>query len=655
MDYFYRYILRLGFLGSALLGSFSTPRPTQAQIPNYLHTEGSRILDVNGNQVILTGINWFGMETESYAPHGLWSRSLESILDQVVELGFNTIRLPYSNQLFDPSSTPNGISYDLNPDLESLSGVEIMDRVVAEAGERGLKVILDRHRPDSHTQSELWYTTQFSEERWIQDWVMLAQRYSGDGTVIGMDLHNEPHGRATWGSGDTETDWRLAAERAGNAILEVNPNLLIIVEGISHYNGQGYWWGGNLTGAGEHPVHLDVPGRLVYSSHEYGPGVFPQTWFTDPSFPENMPAIWDQHWGYLHKEGIAPVLLGEFGGRSVGGDAEGAWQRALVSYLQENNISYTYWTLNPNSGDTGGILLDDWQSVNTEKHSLLSGYQFPMIEIEQSNGRSAAPKAQKTPLSAPPSPMPTTSIQTSPTPQPPLAATPLALAMGGSLKVRYRTTSPPEHTSDAKPEFIIVNNGSTPVRLEDVELHYWFKDEPGQSFTFHCDWAKIGCENILGEFKADEGENYYLRLRFLTGSETIQPGEDTGEIKIRFNRADWSEIRQSDDYSYSNVSEYLDWDRVALYLGGKLIWGSKMGSTPINLLPGAPTPTPPQPDLAFVPEEGENARSMPGDVSISKTTRKPDLRGWETWLITAMACFVAGFTFAVIWSIRRRG
>ena len=40
--------------------------------------------------------------------------------------------------------------------------------------------------------------------------------------VIGMDLRNEPY-NACWGCGEASRDWRLAAEKAGNAILEVNP------------------------------------------------------------------------------------------------------------------------------------------------------------------------------------------------------------------------------------------------------------------------------------------------------------------------------------------------------------------------------------------------------------------------------------------------
>jgi endoglucanase len=54
-----------------------------AQENGFLHTDGSRILDANGNHIIITGISWFGLETENYAPHGLWARSLDSFLDQM--------------------------------------------------------------------------------------------------------------------------------------------------------------------------------------------------------------------------------------------------------------------------------------------------------------------------------------------------------------------------------------------------------------------------------------------------------------------------------------------------------------------------------------------------------------------------------------------
>lgn len=367
----------------------------------YLHTEGAKIVDSLGHEVRLTGVNWFGMETGTYAPHGLWSRNWEEMLDQVVAMGFNTIRLPFSTQMLDPDAQrTEGVDYKINPDLKGLNGLQVMDRIVEGARQRNLKVILDRHRPGVDGQSSLWYTDHYSEQRWIDDWVMLAKHYAGNDTVIGVDLHNEPHGEATWGTGDPKTDWRLAAERAGNAILAINPHLLIIVEGVERFGNDSYWWGGNLKGALEYPVRLKVPSQLVYSAHDYGPGVFQQNWFSAPDFPANMPAIWRAHWGYLVEQDIAPVLLGEFGGRSVGSDAEGTWQQALLAYLKDHGISYTYWALNPNSGDTGGILNDDWTTVNQAKLKLLQGYQWPLIKPLPTPTATNVPLPTSTPTTA---------------------------------------------------------------------------------------------------------------------------------------------------------------------------------------------------------------------------------------------------------------
>lgn len=346
----------------------------------FWHTSGNRILNAGDRAVRIAGVNWFGLETDTYAPHGLWVRGYKEMLDQIKGLGYNTIRLPYSNQLFDSSSTPNGIDFTKNPDLQGLNGLRIMDKVVSHAGNIGLRIILDRHRPDSGSQSALWYTPAYSESRWIEDWKMLAARYNGNPTIIGADLHNEPHDPACWGCGDSTIDWRLAAERAGNEILSVNPDWLIFVEGVQSYNGDYYWWGGNLSGAGQHPIRLSVPGRLVYSAHDYPASVFAQSWFNDPDYPNNLPALWDARWGYLHKNNIAPVLLGEFGTK-LQTASDRLWFDALIKYLGTGagSINWTFWSWNPNSGDTGGILMDNWNTVDQEKHEKLLPIQFPFF------------------------------------------------------------------------------------------------------------------------------------------------------------------------------------------------------------------------------------------------------------------------------------
>jgi endoglucanase len=359
----------------------ATPRPTPTPMPvgtGPLRTDGANLVDAVGREVRLTGVNWSGFETSTYAPFGLSSRGLDEMLDQIVIAGFNTIRLPYSNQLFDVSSKPNGIDFKKNVDLERLTGLQIMDRIVDAAGRRGLRVILDRHRLTADVQSDLWYSDRVPEQRWIRDWVMLAQHYRGNPAVIGADLHNEPHGAATWGDDNPRTDWRLAAERAGNAILAVNPDWLIVVEGIESVAGNAYWWGGNLSATAEAPVRLVLPHRIVYSAHDYGPDVSWQRWFQPPEFPTNLPGLWRSNWAYLREQGVAPVLVGEFGGRSVGQDPEGVWQRTLISFLQDEGFSYTYWVWNFD-GWTGGILQDDGNTLNRSKLSLLSPSQWPLL------------------------------------------------------------------------------------------------------------------------------------------------------------------------------------------------------------------------------------------------------------------------------------
>jgi len=393
------FIVGMMILSSCVPTTVSTTLPDSEQSfaqcqpgrsGGFLKAVHSELVDTSGCQVQLTGVNWFGFETSTFAPHGLGVRNLQDMLNQIARTGFNTIRLPFSNQLFDPASKPNGINYQLNPDLKGLKGLALMDRIVQGAHNVGLKIILDRHDPTADQRPALWYTDRMPQARWIQDWVMLAQHYRGNDTIIGADLANEPHGPATWGDGNPSTDWRLAAEQAGNAILAVSPDWLIIVEGIEQYHNDSYWWGVNLEGAGQYPVRLSVPDKLVYSAHDYGPEVYKQSWLKASNFPHNLPEVWQQHWAYLQKVGTAPVFMGEFGGGSMGQDAEGVWQRSLVSFLKTNNISYAYWAWNPDSSDTGGILQNDWKTVNQSKLDVLNAYQWPMLGRQQTrkNGQS---------------------------------------------------------------------------------------------------------------------------------------------------------------------------------------------------------------------------------------------------------------------------
>ncbi len=406
-------ILALHFLPLAF-APMGAAQSTTALPP--FSTQGARIVDRQGQTVLLRGVNWFGMETETHTPHGLWARDYKDMLQQISNLGYNTIRLPFSVQALR-SQTISGVDFSNgnNRDLAGKTPLQVMDLVVQEAERQGLWILLDSHRLNDSNIPQLWYGDGFSEDDWIGTWELLARRYRHQANVIGADLKNEPHGPASWGTGDRATDWRLAAERAGNAILAIAPNWLIVVEGVqNNVPGQrlSHWWGGNLEGVRNYPVRLSQPNQLVYSPHEYGPGVHNQPWFNEPGFPQNLPVRWQLGFHYIADENLAPILIGEFGGRQVDATSkEGIWQRELVDFIDQNDLSFTYWSWNPNSGDTGGILRDDWRSIDAPKQALLSTLLTADV--------ASAPTPTPTPTPDPaPTPMPTPEPEPTPMPEP---------------------------------------------------------------------------------------------------------------------------------------------------------------------------------------------------------------------------------------------
>ncbi|MHB8674726.1 MAG: glycoside hydrolase family 5 protein, partial [Candidatus Limnocylindrales bacterium] len=508
---------------------------------NYLHTCGNRIYDSHGHEVKITGINWEGMEGSGYAPGGLGNRNWQSLLDEIARLGYNTVRIPFSNETIDSAQDIANVNFALNPDLEGLTGLEMLDRLIAGARARGLKVILDRHQPTSASGATLWYDSQVPQSRWIADWRMLAARYAGNDTVIGFDLANEPHGAATWGTGDPATDWRLAAEKAGNAVLSVNPYLLVFVEGVADYQGDHFWWGGNLDGVRTQPVRLHVPNRLVYSPHDYGPAISAQTWFSDPSFPRNLPAEWDKHWGYIQEEGIAPVVVGEFGGWSFGNDPDGKWQTTLLAYLKQHDIGFLIWSLNP-SWDTGGILGPDWKTVNWQKQDAY----HPLLAAPLSRG-------------------PTGTFGVAPS----------------RVAVLFRQDGPGGQTDQIAFTARILNDGPTPVDLSQLELRYWFQ---AGSLIPSTDKVSLQTGDLNGATvnatvvpTMRGGQGYYLSIRFAPGSGTVAPYRATGDLRVQFDKPRSATLAQTADYSYAGTpsanNNFTEWNRVTLYRDGKLVWG----------------------------------------------------------------------------------
>jgi len=403
-------------LMAAAVSTTASAQTTNTVGSGYWHTKGNQVIDSGGNVVRIAGINWYGFETADALAHGLWAQDYKTVLNNIKALGYNVIRVPFSNQMVESNPIPtnftsfaNGAA--ANTDLVGKTALQDLDAIVAYAGSIGLRIILDNHRSDAGNSNEangLWFTAAFPQSNWIADWQTMAMRYSaakftfnGNPTVIGMDLRNEPHllanGAATgacW-TGDSQSNgcptsspqnWPVAAQLAGNAILAINPKLLIFVEGNDCYNTVCGWQGGNLIGVATNPVILSVPNQLVYSPHEYGPVLFVQKWENASTTPASLASIWNQYWGYISASGTAPLWIGEFGTGNGAADiqdtaagSEGQWFQSLTSFIKANPaLSWSYWAAN---GEDSFALLDSNYNAapaSALKQSILAAMQFPL-------------------------------------------------------------------------------------------------------------------------------------------------------------------------------------------------------------------------------------------------------------------------------------
>jgi endoglucanase len=350
----------------------STARGQHTEIAPPLHTEGHQILDASGHPVRLTSVNWYGFDQKEFVAGGLDHAPLAAIVEQIREIGVNSVRLPWANETLEKNPLVPEYAVAANPQFKGKHAMDVMDAVVAALAHAHIMVILDNHvsRADwccSETDGNgLWYNNEYPESNWLADWQTIAKRYGDQPWVVGADLRNELRNGATWGGTDPKLDWHAAAERGGKAVLTANSRLLVMVESPEYST--------NFTGFDKLPVSLPIAHRLVYSPHAYFAGG--QT----PSSYEELKAVYEARATFLlHVEPGVPLWVGEFGAcQTLDCGAEAVWFRNFVRLLSENpQVSWGYWSLNgtQSSGvgrkydtlETFGLLSTDYKHIGAPK------------------------------------------------------------------------------------------------------------------------------------------------------------------------------------------------------------------------------------------------------------------------------------------------
>ncbi|KAK0631834.1 glycoside hydrolase superfamily [Immersiella caudata] len=334
-----------------------------------LRTKGRDIVDQKGHRFKLASVNWYGASDELFIPGGLDVRHRNDIAAMIRTLGFNSVRMPYSDEMvmLNPHILPHLLT--ANPDLIGLRALDIFEAVVDSLTEAGIAVIIN-----DHITSATWCCgadpcdagwandhlgplcrVKQTEDEWIEHWETVMARFVNNPLVIGADLRNEVRG--VWGT-MTWDRWATAAERAGNALLKMNPDWLIVVGGTESSN--------DLAGAGERPVKLDVDNRVVYSAHVYAwsgwgsmGGRYAKRSY--PSFVKSM----RHNWGYLVEGNLAPVWIGEFGAPDKPSEGDANYWQNLMRYLKAIDADFGYWAINPrkprqNEKESYALVEDDW-------------------------------------------------------------------------------------------------------------------------------------------------------------------------------------------------------------------------------------------------------------------------------------------------------
>lgn len=146
--------------------------------------------------------------------------------------------------------------------------------------------------------------------------------------------------------------------------------------------------------------------------------------------------------------------------------------------------------------------------------------------------------------------------------------------------IQYRDQYQNATNNQNEPGFIIVNNTNSAVPLTEFSIRYWFTSDGISSQQSYVDWADVGTANvnttIVQMATATTGADHYLEVSFTSGAGNIAANSNSGAIQTRFNKTDWSNYDETDDYSYNGAySNYADWDQVGLYRNGVKVCGEE--------------------------------------------------------------------------------
>ena len=327
----------------------------------FLKTRGSQIVDREGRPVLLRGFGlggWMNMENfitgypaneeaqREAVREVLGEEKCELFFDRFLEyffaaedalfiksLGLNCLRLPVNYRYFED---------DVEPFVIKEEGFEHLDRVIRLCAEEEIYTVIDLHalpgyqnqdwHSDNPTHKALFWRHKHFQDRAVNLWEAIADRYKDNPWVAGYNPINEP--------GDVEEKMVMPVyERLYEAIRAVDPEHMIFLEG-NRYSQDFHMFG-------------EPWDNVVYSNHDYAlPG------FVDGgSYPGNsrdeyvdrevLEETFLKRSEYMLEHEV-PIWVGEFGPVYPPEEPEGHATRYQVlrdqlEIYDKHEVSWSIW------------------------------------------------------------------------------------------------------------------------------------------------------------------------------------------------------------------------------------------------------------------------------------------------------------------------
>ena len=311
-----------------------------------LKAEGEKIIDQNGNEVLLRGMGlggWMLMEgymmqssdvadtqhefrqrledlmgvdnTNVFFDKWLENHVTKADIDSLSSWGFNSVRLPMHYNLFTLPIEEESIEGE---NTWLTKGFTIIDELLQWCEENEVYLILDLHAApggqganaaisDYNSDLPSLWESDLNKNKTIALWKKLAERYKDEEWIGGYDLLNE----VNWEMENDNEELLNLYKDITTEIRAVDNNHIIFIEGngfANDFNGLTPPWDDNM----------------VYSFHKY--------WSENTT--ESIQWVLD-----IREENNVPLWMGEAGENS------NVWFTDAIELFETNDIGWSWWPM----------------------------------------------------------------------------------------------------------------------------------------------------------------------------------------------------------------------------------------------------------------------------------------------------------------------